>query len=78
MQPLCGLPIIKWWVEPYADYTGAVGWIVCFERDDHKRYSYGAMYPTAKEALTTGSALFGVEPDYLLTTKAVGIMGTDT
>lgn len=71
----CGLPVVKWWVEPYEDFEGSAGWIVMYERDDQTRYSYGAMYRSAQEALTAGSALFGVEPDYLLTTKAMGIMG---
>lgn len=74
-EQIAAIEVTKWWVEPYTDFEGRVGYVVVYERDDGKRYSYGAHLAAIRDALSLGVNLFRTEPDYLLTSKTLGIMG---
>lgn len=72
-----GVVTLKWWVEPYTDFEGRVGYVVMYERDDGKRYSYGAHLTTIRDALSLGVNLFGTEPDYSCTNDSLGLTETE-
>ena len=76
-EQLNSIVITKWWVEPYTDFEGRVGYVVAFERDDGKRYSYGAHLTTIRDALSLGVNLFGTEPDYLSINDSLGLTETE-